>query len=284
MFTLDFISARGMIMPLVKNKYFNLAGCDGLTKTDVSLATSAVPSMDGDTVNNAQTQPRPIVLYLEPKGGQNVEEFKRYVFSYVKPKLPGMLRWNFNGRNIEILGVVQAVEMPRFSNKCIMQISMYCSEPYWADVDYLITELSNIVDMHYSSIDAGGMYFPEEGVPFGVYDRNNVQNFTNDGDVASGMTIMITAMSVATNPVLRNRANGKFIGINDILVAGDDVVITTYKGRKTITKNGVNIIDKIMPGSTFLQLEVGGNEFEIATDDEEMANINFTLTYKRRYV
>lgn len=284
MFTLDFISARGSLMPLVNNEYFNLAGVDGLTGTNVSLASSAIPSMDGDSINNVQAQPRPIVLYLESNSGKSVEETKRYVTSYVKPKLPGTLRWNYKGREIEITGIVQAMEMPRFSQKCVMQITLYCSEPYWADIDYLYTELSNIVGMHYFPLDTGGLYFPPEGVPFGVYERNHIKEYINEGDVASGMIITITAMTVATNPVLRNMQTGQFIGIKDTLVAGDEVVITTHKGRKTITKNGVNIIDKIMPNSTFLQLEVGSNQFMIDSDDEEIANMYFTLTYKRLYV
>lgn len=284
MFTLDFISARGNIMPLAHSEYFYLTGVDGMTKTNIALATSSVPSMDGDNVNNIQAQPRSIVLYLEARQGKNVEEVKRYVTSFVKPKLPGILRWKQNEREIEITGIVQALEMPRFSQKCVMQITLYCSEPYWADLDYLVTELSNIVGMHYFPLNVGGLAFPIEGIPFGVYERNHIKNFTNEGDVASGMLITITALTVATNPVLRNLATGQFIGINDTLIAGDEVIISTYKGRKTITKNGKNIIDKIMPGSTFLQLEVGGNEFMIDSDDEEIANMYFTLTYKRLYV
>lgn len=284
MFTLDFISARGNLMPLVNNEYFNLAGVDGLTGTNVSIASSSIPAMDGDSINNVQAQPRSIVLYLESKPGKSVEEFKRYVTTYAKPKLPGTLRWNYNDREIEIAGIVQAMEMPRFSQKCVMQITLYCSEPYWADLNYLYTELSNIVGMHYFPLDTGGLYFPPEGVPFGVYERNHIKEYINEGDVASGMIITITAMTVATNPVLRNMQTGQFIGINDTLIAGDEVIISTYKGRKTITKNGVNIIDKIMPGSSFLQLEVGSNEFMIDSDDEDIANMYFTLTYKRLYV
>lgn len=284
MLTLDFISARGSILPLVNNEYFYLAGCDGMTSTNIAFATSTTPSMDGDKVNNAQAQPRSIVLYLEVRQGKNVEEFKRYVTGFVKPKLPGILRWKQNEREIEITGKVQALEMPRFTQKCIMQITLYCSEPYWADLDYLITELSNIVGMHYFPLNVGGLAFPAEGIPFGVYERNHIKKFMNDGDVASGMIITITALTVATNPVLRNLSSGQFIGINDTLVAGDEVVISTYKGRKTITKNGINIIDKIMPGATFLQLEVGVNELMIDSDDEELDNMYFTLTYKRLYV
>lgn len=286
MFTLDFISARGGLLPLVNNEYFWLAGADGLTRTNVALATSAVPSMDGDSVNNIQGQPRTIVLYLEVKSGKNVEEVKRYVTSFVKPKLNGTLRWKQNEREVEITGIVQAVEMPRFTKKCIMQISMYCSKPYWSDIDFIVTEIRNITSLHYFPIETGGLAFPIEGLPFGAYEQNKVKRYDNDGDVASGMTITITAVSTATKPTLHNLATGEFIGINDKLIAGDEVVITTYKGNKTITKNGENVMEKILAGSTFLQMEVGGNEFLIRCDEDEndVDPMYFTLTYKRQFV
>lgn len=282
--TLDFVSARGNSMPLVDNEWFYLSGVDGMTKTDVALSTSTVLSMDGDTVNNVQAQPRQIVLYLEIKPGRDVEEAKRYITSFVKPKLPGSLRWSKNERNIEITGIVQAADMPRFSQKCVMMITLYCSAPYWADVEYLVTEISSLIDMHYFPVNAGGLYFPVEGVPFGAIELNRTKTFTNSGDVASGMLVTIRALSTVTNPVMHDLVSGKFIGINDILQAGDEVIISTYKGKKTITKNGENVIDRIMFGSTFLQLEVGDNEFLIDSDDVAKDNMYFTLTYKRLYV
>lgn len=282
--TLDFISARGNTMPLVNNEWFYLAGVDGMTKTDVSLSTSTVLSMDGDTVNNTQAQPRQLVLYLEIKPGRDVEDAKRYITSFVKPKLPGSLRWSKNERNIEITGIVQAADMPRFSQKCIMMITIYCSAPYWSDVEYLVTEISNLIDMHYFPANTGGLYFPVEGVPFGAIELNRTKTFTNNGDVASGMLVTIRALSTVTNPVIYDLVTGKYIGITDTLQAGDEVIISTYKGKKTITKNGENIIDRIMFGSTFLQLEVGDNEFMIDSDDTAKDNMYFTLTYKRLYV
>ncbi len=284
MFTMDFISARGDKMPLVNNNYFNLAGIDGLTKMETSISTSTVPSMDGDKVNNIQAVPRTIVVYLEIKGA-NIEDAKRYISSFVKPKAIGTLRWNQNGRTVEISGIVQAIDMPRFVKKGILQFSVYCSEPYWADMNYRVTELCNIVDKHYFPFEEGGLYFPEDGVAFGMYEDRHIENLVNEGDIASGMVITITALAETKNPVLRNVATGQYIGISDTLVAGDTVVISTKKGEKAITKNGKNIIDKLLPGSTFIQLDAGGNELMIDSDNEEnYANMYFTLTYKRRYV
>lgn len=284
MMQLDFVSARGGILPLVGNENFALTGVDGMTQTDISLSTSTVPTMDGDMINNAQAQPRSIVLYLEVKPEKNVEEVKRLILSYVKPKLNGSLHWRQNSREIRITGMVEAIEMPRFSEKCVMQITMYCSQPYWEDAEFLVWEISQYLDMHYFLIQSGGLAFPVEGIPFGVYDRSRRRTFTNLGDVEVGATITIIALSTVTNPIMYDLATNRFIGINDTLSAGDEVVITTQRGNKTITKNGTNIINKIMPGSSWLQVNVGTNEYMINSDDEADDNVYFTLTFKRRYV
>lgn len=279
MLTLDFISARGTELPLANNENFALIGVDGMTQSDVSLATSTVPSMDGDTVNNAQTQPRTIVLYLEVKQGKNVEDVKRLIASCIKPKLPGTLRWKQNKREVKITGIVSSVIMPRFSQKCVFQVSMYCSKPYWEDTEFLIAKISHITDLHYFPL-----HFTEEGMPFGVHDEARQKVIVNNGDVDSGMSVVIRAYSTVTNPVLYNVETGQYIGVIDTLQEGEEITISTHKGTKTITKNGVNILNKLKSGSTFLQLEVGNNHFMIDSDDEAKDNMYFLITAKQQYV
>lgn len=285
MLQLDFISARGGILPLVNNENFALTGCDGMTQTYISLSASSVPSMDGDYINNAQAQYRPIVLYLEPRADKNVEEVKRLILSYVKPKIKGTLHCVLNKRDIIITGIVERIEMPRFTDNCVMQISMYCSQPYWEDIEEIVTKIKLIKDLHYFPIEDGGIAFPAEGIPFGVYDTSRIVTYTNTGDVAVGVTITIIALDTVTNPIIYNLVTGEYIGIIDTLQANDEVIISTHKGSKTITKNGRNIIDLIKDGSTFLQIEVGDNEFKIDSDDDEVSdNMYFTLNFKQRYV
>lgn len=284
MLTLNFISARGGVLPLAKNENFWLQGADGMTLASTSISSNTVPTMDGDTVNNVQANYRAIVLYLEIKPGNNVEDVKRYIMSYVKPKLRGTLKWTQNGRELQISGIVESIEMPRFSDKCIMQITLHCAQPYWEDIEALVAEISLYVDMHYFPAEQGGLAFPADGIPFGVYDQERTKTFTNHGDVSVGMTISIRALSTVTNPVLYDLVTGKYIGVNTTMDAGDDIIITTEKGNKNITKNGEIIVDKIKPGSTWLQIEPGDNEFQINSDDADTSNMYFSITFKRRYV
>lgn len=280
----NFVSAKGAEMPLLNNQYFTLTDIDGFTTVKSDIASVTVPFVDGDTITNIQAQPRSVVLYLRLKESAGIETAKRYVFGYVKPKLTGTLQLQQDERNLQLVGVVEAIELPRFGQGCTMAITMHCSQPYWQDVDFVVAEISEIINLHYFPIDQGGLAFPTEGVPFGAYDDDLTQELTNNGDVETGLVITIISTGTVVNPRIYNTYTGEFIGVNDTLAGNEYVTITTIKGQKTITKNGgENIIDKIMQGSTFLQLATGTNEFNIQAESG-IDDVYFTLTYKRLYV
>lgn len=277
---LDFVSQSGSIMPLTGNAKFKLANIDGMTAASVELSSSTVARMDGDFINNKRTMPRSIILDLAIEN--DVENTKRYILKYVKPKQKGTLIWEQNGREIQIEGIVEQIEMPRFTNATTMQITIYCSQPYWEDIEAIAQEIGSLIPLHYfTNYEDDMLYFPEDGIPFSEYDVNRTKAFDNEGDVEVGITIRIIALGDVVNPVIYN-SSGEFIGVDISLTAGDEVVITTEKGNKTIRLNGNNILSKIKTNSTWLQLPTGEEEFTIDSDSGE-ENMYFTIIYKQRY-
>ena len=63
----------------------------------------------------------------------------------------------------------------------------------------------------------------------------------------------------------------------------DEITICTLKGQKSISKNGANVIDKILEGSTFMQIPTGDTEYTIGADSG-IDNLYFTLSFKQRYI
>lgn len=276
-----YISQDGSVLSLDGNENFVVSNIDGLTEASNDLATSTVFQMDGDIVNNVRTMPRSIVVDLYITG--NVEQTKRLLLQYIKPKQTGTLQWVQDGREIEIQGIVEIVTLPRFTNEPVFQFTLYCSQPYWEDQNQISNDISELINLFYFTTYAGDMfYISEEGMAFGEYDQNRTTEFKNEGDVSVGLTITIVATGTVTNPMIFN-SKYEYIGINDTLLAGDQVVITTLKGKKTITKNGNNILSKIKKGSTWLQMPVGLEELTIDADTGD-SNMYFTVTYKQRYV
>jgi hypothetical protein len=288
---LDYISARGDRLPLVGSDLFTLVHVDGMTTAAASIASSTIGGADGDIVNNVQANARPIVLDLRIKDGVNVEEAKRAVLRVVKIKQQGTLEWTQDKRTVTISGIVEGVDMPRWTNAATLQISIYCSQPFWEDLDFIVQQISEAIDLHWFTDSAAGMlYFTEQGIPLGEYDTIRTKRFHNGGDVSVGMEISIVAFDTVTNPIIYD-GSGNFFGVGYgdgakrvQLEAGDNVVITTHKGKKNITLNGKSILTKLRPQSTWLQLEAGDNVFTINSDDDSLTNMMFSLIYKQRYV
>lgn len=288
---LDYISARGDRLPLIGNELFDLVHVDGMTTAATAIASSTIGGADGDIVNNVQATARPLVFDLRIKNGVSVETAKRAVLQVVKIKQQGALEWEQGDRIVTISGTVESVDMPRWTNAVTLQITLYCSQPFWEDVDFVVRQISEAVDLHWFTDSATGMlYFPAEGIALGEYDTIRTKHFRNSGDVAVGLEISIVAFDTVTNPIIYD-GNGNFFGVGYgdgakrvQLAAGDNVVITTHKGGKDIKLNGRSILAKMRPQSTWLQLEAGDNLFTINSDDESVTNMSFALTYKQRYI
>ncbi len=304
MLNLNYVSARGDILPLTANPLFYLTHVDGQTAAGTSIASAVVGGIDGDTVNSIQATPRTVILDLRIKSGVDVEDAKREILKVVKLKQRGGLVWTQNARTIILSGIVETVEMPRWTNETVMQITLHCDQPFWEDIDDVVQQLNEAINLHYfTDAPVGMLYFPESGIPLGAYDTIRVKSFHNDGDVAVGLEISIYAHDTVTNPIIYDQ-NGNYFGLGYeiesesggagigsawesvpfVMHAGDHVVITTHKGNKKVTLNGVNVYDKIKPRSTWLQLETGDNQFSINSDDESVSNMSFSLIYRQRYV
>lgn len=268
-------------LPLWENEYFIVTNVDGMTTADVDVASNSVYSMDGDTITNMQAQPREIVIDLMIRQSVSVEAARAYVMQYIKPKQAATLALvhDLSGaeRSKVINGRVSGIELPRFTNQAVMQITLYCSQPYWEDAEFIVKYISDIIDAHRFEITWS------EPLPMGVFDMTRTRQISNDGDAAVGMIVSIAAQGEVRNPALYNNLTGQFIGLTDTLAAGDEVVINTIRGQKSITKNGVNVLSNLTAGSTWLQLEVGNNVLLIDADSGA-SEMYFAITFKQAYV
>jgi len=286
---LDYISARGDVLPLLNNPLFQVIHIDGHTTAATEIASAVVSGIDGDTVNNVQATPRTIIIDLQTRSGVDVEEAKRAILKVIKLKQKGNLLWTQNERTVTISGIVETIDMPRWSDTVIMQVTLHCEQPFWEDVDEIVQQISEAINLHYfTSSPADMLYFTEDGIPFGEFDTIRTKSFHNEGDVSVGLEITILAHDTVTNPIIYDQ-DGNYFGVGYegnpfVMQAGDNVVVTTHKGNKAVTYNGKPIFDKIKPNSTWLQLEAGDNVYSINSDDESISNMSFSLIYKQRYI
>lgn len=284
----NYISARGESLPLNGENY-KLINFDAQTAANTDISSIIIGGTDGDAVNNVQAQPRTIIIDLRIV--KDVERTKRDILKIIKLKQRGTIQWEQAERWLEIQGIVEAIDMPRWNNAIVMQITMHCEQPFWEALDYIVSQLSEAKDMHYFTAMEGDMlYFPIEGRPLGEYDSTRTKDFYNDGDVAVGLEIELIAFETVTNPILYDQ-DGNFFGCGYgtgnkkvLMQSGDIIKINTRKNEKSVTLNGVSIMSKIKPQSTWLQLQAGQNRFTANSDDVSTENLSYSLIYKPRYI
>lgn len=287
--TFDFVNSRGDKLPLSSHPLFYLIDVDGQTLAQNDISSDVIGGMDGDIVNDNRVQPRTIILTLRIKPGENVEEAKRAVLRVVKIKKTGTLIWTQNERTVEIHGIVEAVEMPRWNNAVTMQITLHCSQPFWEDAENAVQEIREAIGLHYFTDSPTDMlFFPDDGIVMSEYDFSRTKTVYNSGDVAVGMEIEILAHDTVTNPIIY-ATDGSFFGVGSavnpfVMQSGDIMRINTRRGEKSVTLNGVSLWGKIKPKSTWIQMEAGENQFSISSSDSSIENMTFSLIYKRRYI
>lgn len=181
--------------------------------------------------------------------------------------------------------------MPRWTDDVIMQITLHCGQPFWEDINEIVSIVNEAIPLHYFTTYRNDMLiFPEDGIPFGEYDLIRTRTVHNAGDVSVGLEIEIIAFDTVTNPIIYNHL-GQFFGIGHgtgnrqvVMNAGDRMKINTGTNVKGVTMSNQNLLSKVKPQSTWLQLHAGDNTFAINSDDESTENMQFNLTYKRRYI
>lgn len=279
---LDYITPKGDVLKLTDNDKFQLSNVDGLTMASVAISSSTIGNIDGDFVNSKRTIPRSIIFDLTMEG--NVNENLRYVMRFIKPKQKAVLRRTIDGEVMTISGIVESIEAPRFSQKVVLQVSIYCSEPYWTYQEPTLTEIGEALDLHYfTNYEDDMLFFEDEGAPFGEIDLTKTQTIFNNGDVDVGLIIRIIANGEVKNPTIY-KEDGSFIGVNLTMTANDEVVISTIKGQKYIKYNGTNILNKLKDGSSWIQLDAGATKLTIDSDEATESNVYFLLEYQERFV
>lgn len=283
------INKNGQSLDLLKSKNrFILKEAEALHGLETDIIESESPYTDGSTIDDVKALPRGIEFTFKLIG--NVKEALDHFTSVVKSKQWVTLREVENGKERVIKGIATIPPYTRMAQSCEITLSIYCPQPYWEDLNYLVGVISETINLLY--FPEAGQYFTETGRPFGTIDTTLEKTFNNNGDVKVGMLISIIALGPVINPKIScstGEQNGYYMKLNITLQLNDELHINTVRGEKFITINGqetyngqpiLNYLE--WHGKDWLQLETGENTFSVSTEGDN-SNLYFSVNYKARY-
>lgn len=258
---------------------FILHDMTGLGPPTASVNTSKVATKDGSKYNSARAEERNIVLPMYFTPIPTIEDARHRSYKYFPLKKPVILAFKTDNRECQIVGYVETNEPDICSDREGCQVSIICPNPYFSSIYDTVTSFSGVeaaFEFPFSNEDTSNPH-----IEFGkiVVKAENIVRY--GGDAESGVQIRIAASATVKNITIYNvDTRGTMHIYHDKLVAltgsgivkGDEIVITTDKGSRSVTllRNGksTNILNAIDPrNDEWFSLTKGDNIFAYTADE-----------------
>ena len=167
------------------------------------------------------------------------------------------------------------------------QIKGTCADPLFSEINgSKETIAATIATFHFPLIMSTNLY--ERGIVFGYRQPSLTAKVTNKGAVEVGMKIVFKAIGELTNPRLIDVDTREFVAIEKSMVAGEEIVINTNVGEKSIqgkigNEGYSNYFMYKDLDSTWLQLRLGDNLFRYDADSG-LDNLEVYLYFYNKYL
>lgn len=262
----------------------------GLGPGVANINTTEVSTNDGGIYNSSRLPSRNIVISLKYLGKDSIEDTRQSLYRYFSIKRKIKLLLKTDNRQSEIEGYVESNDPIIFSKDEGSDISIICPDPFF----YSSGETGNNTTIFYGVEPMFEFPFSNESVSEGLLMMGSIQNqtekvITYEGDSEIGVTITIHAVGAAKNITIYNTGTREVMKIDTEkmkeftgsgIVAGDDIVICTVKGNKSLilrrAGKETNILNCLEKDSDWFQLTKGDNIFAY-TAEEGISNLQFKI-------
>lgn len=269
---------------------FVVKSVTGLGPGAANINTTEVSTNDGGLYNSSRLPARNIVITLGFLWKDSIEDVrqKSYKFFPIKKRLTLLIETD--NRSAEIEGYVESNDPDIFSKEEGSDISIICPNPFF----YSAGENGNNTTVFYGIEPMFEFPFSNESLSECLLEmgaiRNQTENvITYDGDSEIGVTITIHAVGEASKITIYNTGTREIMRIDTDkiaqftgsgIVAGDDIVICTVKGSKSIilqrAGKSINILNCLEKNADWFQLAKGDNIFAY-TAESGSSNLQFKI-------
>ena len=257
-----------LILDMVSTPNFILKSVDWGTVQGTHYTHKYV-GQAGESITNTSIGMRHVIIegWIVAKDEAEMSTLKRKLNSFVSPQeaidlFYGEYSIRFTPDTSVRYSVAYEENNDVFSK---FKIEGTCPNPLFADAsEHQVAFVTTIPTFHFPLVISESL--PEKGVVFGKRMESLIVNVLNEGSVSVGMKIVFRANGTVRNPKLINANTQEEFVINKTLSAGEEIVINTNIGEKSVRGkigNGAYVNYYIYKhiNSPWLQLDVGDNLF-----------------------
>ena len=153
-----------------------------------------------------------------------------------------------------------------------------CSNPFFETIGEQQASITGwIKDFHFPYCNPIGQKFT-----FGHRSTSKIVDLNNESEVETGMIIQFKAVAgTIINPSLMNVNTGEEIVINATIHSGEEVIVNTGYGTKSVrnTTLNKNWLQYVSLDSTWLQMPIGISSFRYDYDDKSTGTLECNVYY-----
>lgn len=274
---------------------FVVKSITGLGAGKATINTTEVATNDGGLFNSSRLSSRNIVIALKYLWKDSIEDVRQLSYKYFPIKRKVTLLIETDNRTAEIDGYVESNDPEIFSSDESSDVSIICPNPYFysGGDDGINTTLLYGLEPLFE------FPFSNESLVESLLEMGEIQELPEksvvySGDAEIGVTITIHAIGQASNITIYNTGTHEMMKIDTDklksltgsgVVAGDDIIICTIKGQKSVTllREGetTNILNCLDKDPDWFQLSKGDNFFSFIAEE---GSANLQLTIENRIV
>ncbi len=200
---------------------FQLVDVKGVNPPKANVSTSALSGIDGSYFISSRLNARNIVLTYKPiaNGSDTIEARRRSLIDWFEQNQQIDLCLITETREAYISGYVESVEYDVFENPQLVQVSIICPESNFKAAGPVSYPLVFRHDMAYDFFTAS---IPDES----DCDIGYTLDFIASADIGK--------VAISSSSFYRDVPEEFVVDIQ----SGDQIIINTQSGRKSITKNG----------------------------------------------
>lgn len=266
----DFTNSRGniLILPMDEDEAggYQVAEIEGLDPGKAILVSRGSAGSDGEKFQSAKRPPRNIKIKLDFDPGfdsKDYSELRNDLYAWFMPKSAVSMRYHLDtGLYLDIQGIVESCDSPLFEDDPDATISVMCYKP-----DFLDPNMVTLNGMTVSDSTDTDIEYP--------------------GTVEAGTVVTLNCNRDVAEFSIYNRdegGNSYQLDFTEPLLAGDQLIISSLRGNKGITRIRAGVSSSLLygrsPQSTWINFFEGMNHFRVYAEGDP---IPYVVEYIARY-
>ena len=264
-----------------KNTDIKIIDIEGIEASSYTINTIS-SEQDGAIVTSTKIEPREITVTGDIEKNENETANRDKLIRFFNPKTTG--EFYIVRNNIERKIQYRVSSLDFTTNKLYEYIQFTLvlestEDPYFEDAKNRGNNLTLIS--------------PQFTFPLVIMqDRKKIMGYkvykpymplVNDGDKETGLEIVITASRGQMKNIKLTLNDNEYMQVNVTLNQWDVLTINTNPRKKSVTLNGINIINKIDRNSTFFSIGIGKSILKYECDDGA-TNIDINVKFYRKFL